>query len=257
VRATHFFIVLFLLSSLSHAEDIQLKDGSKITGTITAIDGNTFHVKTAYGEIQVPRAEIVAIQFPENGSKKEGSGDGASAHVDESLDGTLYSNRTAHFQVTVPIGWIVSPDLRKAKDIVAALMSADQAHFFMVTPETYAGSLTTHRVLAESQFQNKFQDYQKLSETEIKLDGRTGIRMIFKGKTADTNTHLEFLVFILPYDGRMVRLSFFTLEPLFDDAVPVFEKMAASYHSASDKPVAKLASPHPAHLDDLLSLSFK
>jgi hypothetical protein len=128
-------------------------------------------------------------------------------------------------------------------------MSADQAHFFMVTPEIYAGSLTTYRVLAESQFQSKFQEYQRLSESETKLDGRGGLRLVFKGKTADTKTHLEFLVYILPYEGRMVRLSFFTLEPLFDDAVPVFEKIAASYHSTSDKPVANLTIPPAADLE--------
>jgi hypothetical protein len=243
VRATYLFIAVFLLSSLLHAEEIQLKDGSKLTGKITAIDGNTFHVKTAYGEIQVPRTEIVSIQFPENSAKKEGSGEDAASQPDESLEGTLYSNRTAHFQVTVPAGWAISPELRKAKEIAAALKSADQAHFFLVTPEPYTGSLTTYRVLAETQYQSKFQEYQKLSESETKLDGRNGLRIVFKGKPADTNTTLKFLVYIIPYEDRMVRLSFFTFEPLFDDAVPIFEKMAVSYHSTSDKPVAKLASP--------------
>ena len=246
MRGTYLLIFLFLLSSLSRAEEIQLKDGSKITGSLTAIDGNTFRVKTAYGEIQVPRTEIVAIQFPENSPKKEGSSGGASSPVDESLDGTLYSNRTAHFQVTVPAGWIVSPEMRISKEIVAALKSADQAHYFMVTPEVYAGSLTTYRVLAETQFQNKFQDYQKLSESDAKLDGRTGLRLVCKGKTRDTNTTFKFLVYILAYEDRMVRLTFFTFEPLFDDAVPIFEKIAASYQSTSDKPVANLAIPRPA-----------
>jgi len=31
----------------------------------------------------------------------------------------------------------------------------------------------------------------------------------------------------------MVRLSFLTLEPLFDGALPSFEKMAATYHSTA------------------------
>jgi hypothetical protein len=249
VRATYLLIVLFLLASLSRAEEIQLKDGSKITGTLLAIDGNTFRVKTAYGEIQVPRAEIVAIQFSENSPKKEGNSGGAFSPVDESLDGTLYSNRTAHFQVTVPADWALSPELRLSKEVVAALKSGDQAHFFMVTPEVYAGSLTTYRVLAETQYQSNFLEYQKLSESEAKLDGRTGLRLVWKAKTKDTNITLKFLVYILPYEDRMVRLSFFTMEPLFDDAVAVFEKIAASYHSTSDKPVASLAAPRrdPEH----------
>ncbi len=243
MRAQYLVALFLLASSLLRAEEIQLKDGSKITGKITGVDGNTFQVKTAYGQMSVPRTEIVSIQFPENNSKNEGSSGEASSEVSESLDGTLYSNRTAHFQVTVPAGWVLAPELRKTKDIVAALKAPDEAHFFMVTPEVYAGSLTTYRVLVETQIQSKFQEYQKLSESEAKLDGQAGLRLVFKGKTADTNTHLEFLVYIVPYEGRMVRLSFFTLEPLFDGAVPIFEKIAASYHSTSDRPVATLALP--------------
>ncbi|HSZ60896.1 MAG TPA: hypothetical protein VK828_03815 [Terriglobales bacterium] len=245
MRAIYLLIVLSLFSSLFFAEEIQLKDGSKVTGKIIAVDGNIFQVKTAYGEIKVPRPEIVAIQFPENSAKKDGSSDEAASQVSELLDGTLYSNRTAHFQVTVPAGWVLAPELRQTKDVVAALKAPDQAHFFMVTPELYTGSLATYRVLAETQFQSKFDDYQKLSESDAKLDGRTGLRLVWKGKTRDSNIKGIFLVYILPYDDRMVRLSFYTLEPLFDDAVPIFEKIATSYHSTSDKPVAKLIELYP------------
>jgi hypothetical protein len=219
-----YLVTILILSSLVFGEEIQLKDGSKITGRITALDSTTFQIKTAYGEIHVPRTEIISIQFPENGSKKEGESQTTLPHLDESLDGTLYSNRTAHFQVTVPSGWVLAPELRQSPDVAAALKGADQAAFFMVTPESYAGPLSTYRVLAETQYQNKFQDYQIVSETEAKLDGRAGLRLVWKGKTRDTSLALKFLVYIIPYDDRMVRLTFWTLDPLFDDAVPVFRK---------------------------------
>ena len=201
-------IALTLMISLfSSGEEIQVKDGSKITGRITGIDGNVFRVKTAYGEIQVPRSEIVAIRFPENTPKQEGTSSeeppGVEA-VDESFDGTAYSNRTGHFQVSVPPGWTIAPDLRKSREIVAALKSADQALFFLVTPEQYSGSIKTYRVLAETQYQSKFKDYEKLSETEVKVDDRSSLRIVFKGKTSDTT--LKFLVYIVPYSDRMVRL---------------------------------------------------
>jgi hypothetical protein len=38
-------------------------------------------------------------------------------------------------------------------------------------------------------------------------------------------------VYFVPYDGRMVRLTFITLEPLFEESLPIFEKIALSYHS--------------------------
>ncbi len=244
MRTIYLLFAITCVAFLLHAEEIEFTDGSKVTGRVTAVDGNTFHIKTAYGEIQVQRSKIVAIHFPENSASQAKPGGETSADVgsvDESLDGVLYSNRSAHFQVTVPPGWVIAPKLRTTKDIVAALESADQAHFFMVTPEQYAGDLNTYRVLAETQFQSKFQEYQKISESDVKVDGRTALRLVWKGKPPNTNTTLKFLVYILPYENRMVRLSLFTLEPLFDDAVPVFEKIAASYHSTSDKPVANVS----------------
>lgn len=214
------------------AEDIQLKDGSKITGKVTGVTGESFQVKTAYGEIKVPRSEIVTINFPENVPAKptEDAG-GATSAIDETLDGTHYVNRTAGFEVTVPVGWVLAPELRKTPEITAALKSPDESLFFMVTPEKFAGNLNTYRVFAETQYQSKFKDYQKQAESEVKLDGRPATRLVWWGKSQDNNVPIKFLVYILPYEGRMVRLSFFTLEPLFNDAVPTFEKIALSYHT--------------------------
>jgi hypothetical protein len=42
------------------------KAGTKITGTLVSIRGETFGVKTAYGDIKVARSEVVSITFPEN-----------------------------------------------------------------------------------------------------------------------------------------------------------------------------------------------
>jgi hypothetical protein len=256
VRNLCLLLVLFsFLSNALRAEEIEMKDGTKVTGRLTSIESNIFHIKTAYGEIQVPRSDVVAIRFPENGPKTETkNGDNAAvAPVDESLDGTTYSNRTAHFEAKVPTGWVLAPELRQqAKDIVGGLKSEDQAHFFMVTPEKYAGSIKTYELLAETQIQTNFQEFEKVSEAPAKLDGRDGVRVVFKAKKG--TMAFKFLVYILPYDGLMVRLSFFTLEPLFDDALPVFEKIAQSYHSTSDKPIAQRAVPStPGHWIQIIS----
>ena len=48
------------------AEEIQLKDGTKVTGKIVGVSGETFQVKTAYGDINIPRSQVISITFPEN-----------------------------------------------------------------------------------------------------------------------------------------------------------------------------------------------
>jgi hypothetical protein len=225
------------------AEEIQLKDGSKITGKLTGVNGDAFQVKTAYGEIQVPRSEVVTINFPENLPAKTDAGNRSAPpeQVDEALVGSHYVNRTAGFRATVPEGWALAPELRKTQEIVTALKSPDESLFFLVTPEKFAGNLTTYRVFAETQYQAKFRDYEKVAESEVKLDGKTGIRLVWRGKGPDNGVPLEFLVYILPYEGRMIRLSFFTLEPLFNDAVPTFEKIGLSYRTLGPE---QKASPH-------------
>ena len=62
---------LFLVVAAVCAEEIQLKDGTKITGRILGVNGDVFQVKTSYGEINVPRSDIISINFPENQPKPE------------------------------------------------------------------------------------------------------------------------------------------------------------------------------------------
>jgi hypothetical protein len=217
------------------AEEIQLKDGNKVTGKVIGVTDDIFQIKTAYGNIQVPRAEILSIGFPENQPKSAKDAGTGATPVDETLLGVTYTNRTANFQVTVPKGWMTSEALRsQSKDIIAALTSPDQTLIFMVTPEKFSGTLATYQVLAETQYQSRFKDYEKISQNEILLDGRTGVRLIWRGKnTAAHDTPLKAVVYFVPYEGRIVRLSFLTLEPLFEESLPIFEKIASSYHTST------------------------
>jgi hypothetical protein len=214
------------------AEEVQLKDGNKVTGKVIAVTGDAFQIRTAYGTILVPRSEIISIGFPENQPKTDKDAASAATPVIESLEGTTYTNRTANFQLSVPKGWVTSDNLRnQSKDIVAALTSADQTLIFLVTPEKFSGTLATYQVLAENQYLTRFKDYEKVSENGISLDSRTGVRIIWRGKnTMAHDAPLKSVIYIVPYDGRMVRLSFLTLEPLFADSLPIFEKIALSYH---------------------------
>lgn len=226
------FVLSFVIVGAAQAEEIQLKDGSKVTGKVIGINGDTFQVKTNYGEINVPRSDIVSIGFPENAPKT--AGQDSPPPIDEELKGDLYTNRTASFKVTVPKGWNIAPSLRK-KEVVAALDSSDETLFFMVTPEKFSGTLATYKVLAEAQYQSNFSSYAKDGESDAELDGHKALRVVWHGTSKSNQAELKFLVYIVPYDGRIVRLSFFTLSPLFDDAIQTFEKIAATYQSTAAK----------------------
>jgi hypothetical protein len=234
-RSKILLAVLFLTLPHVFAEELQLKDGTKITGKVISVKDDTFEVKTSYGNINVPRTDVVSIAFPENQPAVASAN--KQTPVAESLIGTAYINRTAGFRITTPTGWSIAPEMRN-KDIVAALKSADNTLFFLVTTEPFAGNLATYKVLAETQYKSKFTDYEKVSESEVEIDGRQGTRLVFHGKM-DKTTTWSWSVYILPYEGRMVRISFMTIEPLFNDAVPVFERMASSYHALTTANLAQ------------------
>ncbi len=225
--------LLLFAVSFAQAEDVLLKDGTKISGTITGVTADKFQIKTAYGDIQVPRADIVSISFPENSPKKDAADE--VPVIEQSMNGHRYINKTEGFEITAPNGWVMAPEM-VSHDIHGVLKSEDETLFFMYTPEKFAGSLATYVTLAQSDFQGRFKDFEQLSQTEVTLDGRKVIRVVWHGKnTAVHDTPIKALVYFVPLDGRMARLSFLTLEALFDANLPVFEKMAASYHAGVTK----------------------
>jgi hypothetical protein len=66
-----------LLSRAASADELKLKDGSKITGTIVGFEENSFKVKTSYGYAVVQKDQVVTITMsdapakPDNEKKPE------------------------------------------------------------------------------------------------------------------------------------------------------------------------------------------
>jgi len=227
-----FASVFFCLPA--QAEEFLLKDGTKITGTLTGVSGGNLQIKTAYGDISVPRAQIISITFTENQPKtsEPAASSGAVRPVMESLHDGKYINQSGGFTVTLPADWKLAPDvLGSAPSLVAALASADETRLFLVTPENFVGTADTYRVLVETQIKTNFTDYQELEQNDVTIDGRKGLRMVSVGTKKSSGTQFKFLIFIVPYEGRVMRLTFLTLVPFFNDALPVFEKIAASYQT--------------------------
>ncbi len=227
-------VLLVGLALTMWAEEIVLKDGTKVTGKILYITGDTFQVQTSYGEIKIPRAEIVSINFPEN-QPKDGSSGPSSAPVEESLKNDIYTNGTTGFQLTVPNGWRLAPEMRNS-DIQSALKSADETQFLLVVPEKFAGTLATYQVLVETVGKKNLKDYETLEKSDVQIDGIKSLRAVWHAKNPQVgDTPMKGVNYTIPYEGRVVRLSFLTLEPFFPEAVPVFEKIAMSYKTVKQK----------------------
>jgi hypothetical protein len=62
---------LALATAPARADEIKLKDGTKISGTIVGFEENSFKVKTSYGFAEVQKDQVVSIEITQPAKKPE------------------------------------------------------------------------------------------------------------------------------------------------------------------------------------------
>jgi hypothetical protein len=231
--------VLLAASLPAVAEEISLKDGTKIVGHMNSLTSDKIEVVTAYGKMLVKRSDIVTISFPENNPSGAATSapDAAAVKkdpppvIDEALNGTQYVNRTGRFSLTLPAGWIINPDLPHSKAAIAGLSSKDKMRFLMVVQEEYTGSLESYKDLGQLQARGSFGNYEELSESPVTIDGKAGLMISYRGALAKSNLPVQFLTAIIPSGTTFTRVTTWCVEPLFHETQPTFEKIVTSYRS--------------------------
>jgi hypothetical protein len=240
------FVVLLAASLPAAAEEIALKDGTKIVGHMNSLTGDKIEVVTAYGKMLVKRSDIITISFPENnpGSAPEAAAvkKDAPPTIDEALSGTQYVNRTGKFSLTLPAGWIIDPDLPHSKAALAGLSSKDKMRFLMVVQEEYTGSLESYKDLGQLQARGSFGNYEELSESPVSIDGKAGLLISYRGTLAKSNLPVQFLTAIIPSGTTFTRVTSWCVEPLFHETQPTFEKILTSYRSTGQISAASSSS---------------
>lgn len=241
MRGFAFLPVLSLCLAASvpaSAEEILMKDGTKIIGHMTSLKSDKIEVETNYGKMDLKRADILSINFPENGAPPSSSTPGSSSApkeavltIDQSLRGTQYINNTAKFTLTVPADWKITEGKHSAP-IMAALSSRDDLRYLVVTQEEFSGSLESYKGLVELTYRRTFGAYEELSQSPIKIDGKAGLLFSFRGiSTKANNLPMQFLVAVIPSGTSYTRIATWCVEPLFHETQPTFERILASYHS--------------------------
>ena len=239
---------LFLATGLpTSAEEILLKDGTKIVGHMSALQADKIEVETAYGKMQLKRGDIIAINFPENGTVAAPGAPAAKdavLNIDESLRGTQYVNKTAKFTLAVPPDWKIDAKQPRTTPIVTILSSHDDMRFLTVTQEEYSGSLESYKGMLEIKYRKIFGGYEELSESSTKIDGKPALLLSFRGiSTKADNLPVQFLVAIIPSGTTYTRVVTWCAEPLFHETQPVFEKILSSYRSNGIPALAQLSKP--------------
>jgi len=235
MRRSCSFLVLVLLAAWPAAlksEEIQLKDGTKIVGHMTALTPDKLEVETSYGKIQLKRADILTISFPENAPAKPAEAAPSrpeAPKMDESLQGVRYLNRTAKFSLTLPSDWIIS-DLHRNPGTLTVLSSRDKTRFVLVSQEDYPGSLESYKELAMLVVRKNFSTYEELAQSSVTIDGKQAL-LVFYRATPAKSFPLAFVSAIIPSGNTYTKVTAWCIDPLFHDMQPAFEKILTSYHT--------------------------
>jgi hypothetical protein len=248
-------LVFCLLAAMpAAAEEISLKDGTKIVGHMTAISADKIEVQTSYGKVQLKRSDILTISFPENGpaatssdaaaASDTGAAKTAASKIDESLNGVQYVNRTAQFTLTVPPDWVLSPDLRHTPDALAALSSRDKMRYLAVIREDYPGSAESYKEIMLLATRKGLGDFEELAQSSVTIDGRPSLLVYYRGTlTQSNNLPVEFVSALIPVGKTYTKITVWCIEPLFHDMQPTFEKILSSYHSTAGQATASSVKP--------------
>jgi hypothetical protein len=227
-------LLLFVAGLPAVAEEISMKDGTKIVGHMSAVTPDKVEVETAYGKLQLKRSDIVTISFPENAPSKAPEATAAKAdapRIDESLQGARYVNKTGKFSLTVPQEWVINAELQRAPGTLTVLNSRDKMRFLMVSQEEYPGSLESYKELIALTARRSLTNYEELAQSNVTIDGKAALFVFYRGTPPKVTFPMAFLSAIMPSGNTYTKMTVWCVEPLFHDMQPTFEKMLLSYRS--------------------------
>jgi hypothetical protein len=217
------------------AEEISLKDGTKIVGHMIALSPDKVEVETAYGKMQLKRSDIVTINFPENspnsGPESAPAKTDSLKVVDESIQGARYLNKTGKFSLTLPQEWVINPDIRRAPETLTVLSSRDKMRFLLVMQEEYPGSLDSYKDVTMLTARGNFSTFEETEESKVTIDGKSALLVFYRGVPKKGGLPLAFVSAIMPSGNTYTKMTAWCVEPLFRDVQPTFEKILTSYRS--------------------------
>ena len=193
---------LLLAGTPARAEDIFLKDGTKIVGKIVGFEKDAFRVETSFGIAIIYKDRVERIVFaptapsPAAGAAKtepspssparESRAERPSGPPVETVTGTQYTNQTYGFRIFKPPTWRSYPQLvRPQTPLVAALGTPDESTLLLIGREPYNGTLDDYARGAERSLRQFYEDYRPQGERPTEVAGIAAIERNFTARDGD------------------------------------------------------------------------
>ncbi len=187
------------------ADEIVLRDGRKITGTVVGIENGMFRVETDFGVALVRKDKVARIEMatPAAGDKASPAGSAPAARptpasarsapaiqerrppdgrLREHVEGTTYVNESFGFEMFKPPTWrILESTVRSIPSAVAAIGMEDESTMLVVGSVLFDGPPAAYAAVLDTSLKRLFSDFARGAEEQTVVAGQPAVRRSFQG----------------------------------------------------------------------------
>jgi hypothetical protein len=207
--------LLLATAAVASADELKLKDGTRITGKIVGFEGESFKVETSYGFALVRRDKVASITVsddakppaassvpPKSDAPKPETAAAPQAQTPaptpaqpqrapapppepvnrETVAGTSYINHTYGFQMYKPPSWrVIEGAQRLLPSAIVAMGTNDEGTLMVLGRTQQSGPLDAHVAATDRQLRQVYANYRVLSDQRTTIAGLPAFERRFRG----------------------------------------------------------------------------
>jgi hypothetical protein len=217
---------VLLPATAASADELKLKDGTKITGKIVGFEGESFKVETSYGFALVRRDKVVSIRIDDEAKAETAKSEPAKSAnapaepsrpapgsgtvtanaapaarpaepvIRESVEGTAYVNHTFGFRMYKPPSWRVIEGARRLlPSAIVAMGTNDETTLLVLGQGRLTGSLDSHAAATDRQLRQVYENLRVLSDQRAVIGGVPAIERRFRGTVGERDWSCVMVTF--------------------------------------------------------------
>jgi len=208
-------LLLLATAPAASADELKLKDGTKITGKIVGFEGESFKVETSYGFALVRRDKVASITVSDDPAAKNTAENAARNPAPsqqqvqtpapqraaapppakatapapppepvnrETVEGTSYINHTYGFQMYKPPSWrVIEGAQRLLPSAIVAMGTNDESTLMVLGRSRQSGALDAHVAATDRQLRQVYENYRVTADQRTTIAGQPAIERRFRG----------------------------------------------------------------------------